>query len=374
MYYTVYKTTNIVNNMIYIGCHITEDPYDGYIGSGRRFMNAVRKYGREYFHKDVLHIFDSFHEMIDKEIEYVDEDFIRRPDTYNIVLGGYGWCTKGTVIVLENDRWVRIPKQEYDRSKHITPTTGSVKVKHKLTNEFVRISVHEYRNNKSNYETHSTGKISVYDVEAKTTKSISKKNFNPAKHKSVFGGIVAQINGKNTYVTKDEFEKNNIDGIHKGKVTVLDKEDNKKKHVLVEEYRNNRQRYLTSGHQKITVFHVIEQKWMKIAKSDFDPTVHNATTKGQRTVWCFKTKTFINIKKSDFDRSLHALASDKHIVCTDQNGSIVFDYFGTKKDFVNMYGETIYNVAIQNTQNWQPYQRHKFEKFYGCNFHIKEWR
>jgi hypothetical protein len=36
MKYIVYKTTNLINNYIYIGVHGTEDPniFDGYIGCG----------------------------------------------------------------------------------------------------------------------------------------------------------------------------------------------------------------------------------------------------------------------------------------------------------------------------------------------------
>lgn len=374
MYYTVYKTTNMNNNMIYIGCHITKNPYDEYIGSGTRFQNAVKKHGKASFRKEVLHIFDNFHDMIDKEIEYVDEDFIRRPDTYNIVLGGYGWCTKGTVIILEEGKWIRIPKEEYDPSIHITPTTDSVKVKMKSTGEHVRINVREYRHNKHLYETHSSGKVSVYDIEQKCTKSIQKKDFDATKHKPVLGGIVAIVNGKSQYVTKDEFINEQLRGVHKGKVTVYDAIKEVRRHVTVEEYYANKDIYSTSGHGKITVFDEIQQKTVKVAKTDFNRDIHKATTHGQRTVWCLTTKKFINIEKTQFDRSLHALASDKHIVCTDENANVVFDYFGTKKDFVAMYGETLYNIAIKNTKNWQPFQKHKFEKFCGCSFEVKKWR
>ncbi len=34
-YYTIYKITNIINGMIYIGKHQTKDVNDGYMGSGK---------------------------------------------------------------------------------------------------------------------------------------------------------------------------------------------------------------------------------------------------------------------------------------------------------------------------------------------------
>lgn len=34
MYYTIYKTTNLINGKYYIGKHQTENIYDNYYGSG----------------------------------------------------------------------------------------------------------------------------------------------------------------------------------------------------------------------------------------------------------------------------------------------------------------------------------------------------
>ena len=42
MYYTVYKTTNLVNNKIYIGVHTTEDINDDYLGSGSAIIKAIK--------------------------------------------------------------------------------------------------------------------------------------------------------------------------------------------------------------------------------------------------------------------------------------------------------------------------------------------
>ena len=88
IYYTIYKTTNKINGFIYIGQHITKNPYDSYLGSGLKLKNAITKYGRGSFVKEVLYIFDSFDAMNQKEAELITEDFIKNNNTYNIVTGG----------------------------------------------------------------------------------------------------------------------------------------------------------------------------------------------------------------------------------------------------------------------------------------------
>ena len=82
LYFTVYKTTNLVNGKIYIGKHITEDPNDRYLGSGHLFYKAVRKYGVKNFKKEVLFIFDNEEEMLDKERELVNEGYIISKHTH----------------------------------------------------------------------------------------------------------------------------------------------------------------------------------------------------------------------------------------------------------------------------------------------------
>lgn len=93
MYYTIYKTTNLINNKIYIGLHETDDPEDNYLGSGIFLKQAIKKYGSENFKKDVLFVFNSKEEMIKKEVEIVNEEFIKRKDTYNMSKGGFGLST-----------------------------------------------------------------------------------------------------------------------------------------------------------------------------------------------------------------------------------------------------------------------------------------
>jgi group I intron endonuclease len=87
-HYFVYKTTNILNGKIYIGCHITSDINDGYMGSGKHLCLSIKKYGVENFKREILSFHDTKEEMYLEEARLVDNNFILREDTYNITVGG----------------------------------------------------------------------------------------------------------------------------------------------------------------------------------------------------------------------------------------------------------------------------------------------
>ena len=95
-FHIVYQTTNIANGMIYVGAHSTDLLEDGYIGSGFRLTLAVEKYGIKSFERRILHIFNTTEEMFNAESILVDLEFLKRPDVYNIVEGGFGGFNKGT--------------------------------------------------------------------------------------------------------------------------------------------------------------------------------------------------------------------------------------------------------------------------------------
>ena len=92
MYYYVYQITNLLNNKIYVGKHkSSKHPSENeYYGSGKQITSAIKKYGIENFKKEVLYYCSSLEEMADKEAEIVTEDFVKRPDTYNMHKGGNG--------------------------------------------------------------------------------------------------------------------------------------------------------------------------------------------------------------------------------------------------------------------------------------------
>lgn len=90
MFYTIYRVTNKVNGMIYLGKHQASNLNDSYIGSGKYIRDAVRKYGKESFSKEILYVFDTEDEMNAKERELITEEFVARRDTYNLGVGGEG--------------------------------------------------------------------------------------------------------------------------------------------------------------------------------------------------------------------------------------------------------------------------------------------
>ena len=89
-YHLIYKTSNKINGKIYIGVHSTNKVLDTYLGSGNLIKLAIKKYGKENFYKEILFIFESREEALKKELELVNDCFCKRPDTYNIILGGVG--------------------------------------------------------------------------------------------------------------------------------------------------------------------------------------------------------------------------------------------------------------------------------------------
>lgn len=88
MLYTIYRVTHLESGKYYIGKHQTENPNDGYMGSGQLIRRSVKKHGVKSFKKEVIHFFETEEEMNAKEAELVTEEFCARKDTYNLCPGG----------------------------------------------------------------------------------------------------------------------------------------------------------------------------------------------------------------------------------------------------------------------------------------------
>ena len=73
MYGYIYKTTNLVNNKIYIGQkHSSKFLCQSYLGSGKRFKDAVKHYGKENFKVELLEEIDCLEKMDEREIYWIN--------------------------------------------------------------------------------------------------------------------------------------------------------------------------------------------------------------------------------------------------------------------------------------------------------------
>ena len=83
----IYKTTNNINNKIYIGQDKNNDP--NYLGSGNLIKRAIKKYGKENFLKEILCLCNTMDELNDKERFYINEySSTNKEIGYNIAVGG----------------------------------------------------------------------------------------------------------------------------------------------------------------------------------------------------------------------------------------------------------------------------------------------
>lgn len=99
MKYTIYKITNIINGMCYVGQHILKDEYPrSYMGKGLAIREAYKEYGRFNFTKEILEIVedDTPNRAIASEREkyWIQKLNTMEPNGYNRHPGGIGGCTK----------------------------------------------------------------------------------------------------------------------------------------------------------------------------------------------------------------------------------------------------------------------------------------
>jgi group I intron endonuclease len=83
----IYKTTNLINGKFYVG-QCSNDPRGKYLGSGKILLEAIEKYGKENFRREIL----QFAEQDDlNDLERIWIKKLRAQELgYNILPGGSG--------------------------------------------------------------------------------------------------------------------------------------------------------------------------------------------------------------------------------------------------------------------------------------------
>ena len=110
-------TTNLINNKKYIGkrkCHCDIEQ-DQYLGSGKILQNAIKKYGKENFIKEVLDICDNEEMCNDREKYWISlYDAPHNDEFYNIATGGEGG---NTYAGLSDEELERISQIKSEKSR-----------------------------------------------------------------------------------------------------------------------------------------------------------------------------------------------------------------------------------------------------------------
>ena len=92
-YHFVYETINKLNGKFYRGKHSTSQLEDKYLGSGKALHNAIKKYGKENFEREILTFCVSEDDAYLSEEELVAA-VLGDPMCYNIMNGGRGFSSE----------------------------------------------------------------------------------------------------------------------------------------------------------------------------------------------------------------------------------------------------------------------------------------
>jgi len=110
----IYKTTNLINNKIYIGQDSHNNPK--YLGSGTILVNAIKKYGKDKFKKEIIEECKTVDELNEREKYWIK--FFNSQDKkigYNIYEGGGGdgYMSKETKNKLSESHKNKIFSEEH---------------------------------------------------------------------------------------------------------------------------------------------------------------------------------------------------------------------------------------------------------------------
>lgn len=114
----IYKTTNLVNNTIYVGKHSSRYFSPSYLGRGRYIKDAILCYGKKNFSVELIEWCDSLQTLNEREKYWISYYHNAGCAMYNIAPGGDGgnitlWMTDSDkAIVRDNIRSANIKNHQ----------------------------------------------------------------------------------------------------------------------------------------------------------------------------------------------------------------------------------------------------------------------
>lgn len=83
-----YKIVSLIDGGYYYGIHSTNNLNDGYFAGGNRITNALKKYGRKNFVREIIADYPTRKEASDHEKSIVTEELVADRNCYNLRTGG----------------------------------------------------------------------------------------------------------------------------------------------------------------------------------------------------------------------------------------------------------------------------------------------
>ena len=168
---------------------------DGYMGSGKRLRNSIRKYGPENHSKEILEYFDTRELLIEAEKNLITSDVLCDVMCMNIMSGGTGG-------------FISVEQQRYRSECGGKARAQKLKNDIEYYNNFIKISSESFK------KAHKEGKIK-YDTftgkkhseETKQLMSESSKGMGIGKANSQYGTCWITKDGLNKKINKEELDK-----------------------------------------------------------------------------------------------------------------------------------------------------------------------
>lgn len=231
--FTVYQITNKVNGMIYVGVHCTDNINDGYYGSGTNIQKAIELEGKENFIKEILFEFDNKEDMLLKEAEIVNLEFILRKDTYNIQLGGGVYTSVDyTVVKDKNDNifQVHVLDSRFISRELVGIANGLVSVKD-INGNTKQVNINDPKYLSSELQHINKNKVVIIDKKGnKKSVDINDPKYLSGEYVGHTKGFLPVKNNKGEtklmHINDPKYISGEYYSINKNKTAVKDKEGN----------------------------------------------------------------------------------------------------------------------------------------------------
>ncbi len=293
-YNIVYEIINKINNKIYIGCHQTDKLEDGYMGSGTYLHKAFKKYGIDNFERIVLYNFDTFEEMFAKEAELVNEEFVKRKDVYNIMLGGYGWNTKGLVLVKDkkNNKTLMLKSDSRYNNEYFPISIGKVNVIDKEGNSFkcdvnnIKLKSGEYQYQSKYFSLYKDKNNNIIRCRLNDSRVLSSELVGIMKHKT----SVKDKDGNKFWVNVDDprYLSGELVGIQIGRKLAKEHREKISKANKISQLGSRNSQY-----GKCWIHNLEEKKSIRVKKEEVYEWINKGWIKGRKLVFKNNEKVFI---------------------------------------------------------------------------------